>query len=112
MVGPYSRFGWNHPGPFYFYLQAPLYALGGHKAASLYAGALAINLLAILTLAWVVSRENRGPLLVLITAACVLFAWRAPRFLASPWTATCRFFQRRLRRPRAAVVSGRRACCR
>ncbi len=87
LVGPYSRFGWNHPGPFYFYFQAPLYALSGHKAASLYAGALAINLLAILTLAWVVSRENRGPLLVLIAGACVLFAWRAPRFLASPWTA-------------------------
>ena len=45
LVGPYSRFGWNHPGPFYFYFQAPLYALSGHKAASLYAGALAINLL-------------------------------------------------------------------
>ncbi len=87
LVGPYSRFGWNHPGPFYFYFQAPLYALGGHRAASLYAGALAINLLSILTLAWVVSRENRGPLLVLITGACVVFAWRAPRFLASPWTA-------------------------
>jgi hypothetical protein len=87
LVGPYSRFGWNHPGPFYFYLQAPLYALSGHKAASLYAGALAINLLAILTMAWVVSRENRGPLLVLLTGACVLFAWRAPRLLASPWTA-------------------------
>ena len=60
LVGPYSRFGWNHPGPFYFYLQAPLYALGGHKAASLYAGALAMNLAALITLAWVVWRGARG----------------------------------------------------
>ena len=87
LVGPYSRFGWNHPGPFYFYLQAPLYALGGHRAASLYAGALAMNLAALVTLAWVVWRGARGSLPVLITGACVLFAWRAPRFLASPWTA-------------------------
>lgn len=87
LLGPYSRFGWNHPGPMYFYLQAPFYALSGHTAASLYAGALAINLAAIITLAWVTGRENRGALLVLLTAACLLFAWRVPRFLASPWTA-------------------------
>ena len=24
LLGPYSRFGWRHPGPAYFYLQAPL----------------------------------------------------------------------------------------
>jgi hypothetical protein len=88
LVGPYSRFGWNHPGPFYFYLQAPLYALGGHKAAALYAGALAMNLAALVTLVWVVWRGTRGGALPgLIGAACVLFAWRAPRLLASPWTA-------------------------
>lgn len=87
LLGPYSRFGWNHPGPLYFYLQAPLYALGGHKAASLYAGALAINLASIIALAWVTAREKRGWLLVCLTAACVVFAWRVPRFLASPWTA-------------------------
>jgi hypothetical protein len=24
LLGPYSRFGWRHPGPAYVYLQAPL----------------------------------------------------------------------------------------
>jgi hypothetical protein len=86
-VGPYSRFGWHHPGPLYFYLQAPLYALGGHKAAALYATALAMNLGAIGVTAWVIRRWNRGALLLLVTTVCVIFAWRAPRFLASPWTA-------------------------
>jgi hypothetical protein len=86
-VGPYSRFGWHHPGPLYFYLQAPFYALGGHRAAALYATVLGMNFLAIVMLAWVVARHNQGRLLVLVTGACVLFAWRAPRFLASPWTA-------------------------
>ena len=28
IVGPYSRFGWHHPGPTCFYLLAPFYAAG------------------------------------------------------------------------------------
>jgi hypothetical protein len=87
LVGPYSRFGWHHPGPLYFYLQAPLYGLSGHRAAALYAGALAINLGALMLLVFVISRENRGLLLVLVTAAAMVFVWRTPRLLASPWTA-------------------------
>ena len=86
LVGPYSRFGWNHPGPLYFYVQAPFYAASGHRAAALYGVAVAINVLAIATLTWIVARTNRGPLLVFVTAACVMLPWRAPRLLASPWT--------------------------
>lgn len=26
LLGPYSRFQWHHPGPFYFFLMAPFYA--------------------------------------------------------------------------------------
>lgn len=34
LLGPYSRFGWSHPGPLYFYLLAlPYRALGGTQAA-------------------------------------------------------------------------------
>ena len=86
LVGPYSRFGWNHPGPLYFYIQAPFYAASGHRAATLYAVAVAINVIAVATLVWIVARTNRGPLLGLVTAACLAFAWRAPGLLASPWT--------------------------
>lgn len=84
-VGSYSRFGWHHPGPFYFYLQAPIYAAGGHRAMSLFGVALLINLAAILTLVAVTVRANRGLLLIGLTAVCVAMAWRAPRLLASPW---------------------------
>ena len=86
MVGPYSRYGWHHPGPLYFYLQAPLYAAAGGLAASLYGGALLINLAAVLTILWVAGREDlrTGALL---TIGCLLFAWQLPRLLASPWTA-------------------------
>src|SRR5262245_53231649 len=37
LFGPYSRFLWHHPGPLFFYLSAPFYALAGHRAAALFA---------------------------------------------------------------------------
>jgi hypothetical protein len=85
-LGPYSRFGWHHPGPLYFYVQAVPYTLGGRAAASLYATAVALNVIAILTLFWTVSRDGRTTLGVLVSVAVLIFVWRAPRFLASPWT--------------------------
>src|SRR5260370_68615 len=42
-VGAYSRFGWNHPGPFFFYLAAPLYAPSGRRFAPIEPPALAIT---------------------------------------------------------------------
>ena len=86
-VGPYSRFGWHHPGPLYFYLLVPVYAASGHQTAALFSAAVAINLAAILTLVWIVAREKHGGLAVLLAIGCLVFAWRVPRLLASPWTA-------------------------
>jgi hypothetical protein len=85
LVGPYSRFGWHHPGPLYFYVMAPLYALSGDRAAVLYATAAAINFLALVALALALARESRLAA-ASVVAACVAFAFRIPRFLASPWT--------------------------
>jgi len=85
-VGPYSRFGWHHPGPLYFYLNAPFYALSGHQAATMYAVAVAINIAAIALIGWVIVRESRGPLAAAVVGSCLLFAWRLPNYLASPWT--------------------------
>ena len=61
LVGPYSRFGWHHPGPLYFYLQAPWYRLSGFHTAGLQAGALAINLSAIALTAWTVISYGSVP---------------------------------------------------
>ena len=47
LLGPYSRFGWRHPGPLYFYLEAPWYRTSGLHTAGMQAGALAINGLAV-----------------------------------------------------------------
>jgi hypothetical protein len=71
----------------YFYLVAPFYALAGHQAAAMYAVALAINLGAVVLIAWVMARHTRLAEAVTTVAVIGLFAWRVPRFLASTWTA-------------------------
>jgi hypothetical protein len=87
LVGPYSRFQWHHPGPLYFWLQVPFYALSGDRAAGLYAGALAMNLMSLGVLAWVLLRVDRGALAVTVLGGCLLFIWRDRFVMASPWTA-------------------------
>src|SRR5207248_944098 len=43
LLGPYSRFGWNHPGPVLFYLFAPLYWLSGERSRALFLGSWLVN---------------------------------------------------------------------
>ena len=68
-VGPYSRFGWNHPGPLlYWVLAVPYHLLGGRPVALLGATGL-INAAAVgaaLALAW---RRGGLPLLLATGAA-------------------------------------------
>jgi hypothetical protein len=85
LLGPYSRFGWHHPGPLYFYVLAPFYCLSGYRPGGLFAGALAINLLSIVMTAWVTARNGSGALAIGITAACVLFVGRFNDMFVSPW---------------------------
>jgi hypothetical protein len=85
VVGPYSRYGWHHPGPLYFYLLAPFYMLSGKLAAGLNAGALAISLLSVMVIAWVVARAASGMLAVAIVAMLVVYCWRLAPLLTSPW---------------------------
>ena len=58
-LGPYSRFGWSHPGPALFYLLAPWYRVSGGDPRSLIAGSLLING-ACLVMAVVVVRRFAG----------------------------------------------------
>lgn len=60
-LGPYSRFGWNHPGPLYFYLLLPFYIFSGLGTVSLYLGALFINIFAVVTILYYIYKSgNRG----------------------------------------------------
>lgn len=85
LVGPYSRFQWHHPGPLYFYLLAPFYALSGDRPSGLAAGAFALNLSCVLLIGgWL--RQGAGIRLAGLAAATfALYAWRAADAFASPW---------------------------
>ena len=85
LVGPYSRFGWHHPGPLYFYLLTPVYALAGQSTPGLSAGALLINVASIVVLVWALARAARGWLTVAVAASLTVFVWRVGPVLASPW---------------------------
>jgi len=43
VLGPYDRFGWNHPGPAIFYILAVPYALVGRQASGVLVGAFIVN---------------------------------------------------------------------
>src|SRR5689334_8524947 len=47
LVGVYSRYGWNHPGPLLFYVLALPYRLFGAQGHGILAGALIVNAAAI-----------------------------------------------------------------
>ncbi len=83
-LGAYSRFQWHHPGPFYFFLLAPFYAVSGDKTTGLTAGAAALALGCSVLIVMVLSR--RRPALAAATASLLaLYAWRAADAATSPW---------------------------
>ncbi len=73
LVGPYSRFGFSHPGPLYFYLLAPVYSLLGERSVGIFAGALLINLAAIATI--VVAARRFGSRVHAAAAILTVWAW-------------------------------------
>ena len=84
-LGPYSRFGWRHPGPLHFYLLAPLYWLSGEKSAALPAGAFLLNLGSVGFVAWAARRHLRPGSAVGVTLALAALATRADGLLTSVW---------------------------
>ena len=70
LLGPYSRFGWSHPGPAMFYLAAPFYAAFSRHAASLHLFAFVVNVVSALAIVHSVRRLD-GPLGGLIAAAFI-----------------------------------------
>jgi hypothetical protein len=86
LLGPYSRFGWNHPGPLLFLALAVPYQLAGQASGVLLATAAAINAVAVVaavTLAW-----RRGGALLVGIAGIALVAVQSSLgsdMLRDPW---------------------------
>ncbi len=85
MVGPYSRYGWHHPGPLYFWIAAPFYALAGFKSAGLHVAVQCINASSIIVAAWVAARFASPQLIAALFAATIAYFWRAREILVSFW---------------------------
>jgi hypothetical protein len=87
LLGPYSRFGWNHPGPAYFYALAPLYWLLGANGRAITAGAIFIGLVAVCSIL-MFARRRGGPGVMLGTGLVVaLLVWHLHEAAWSSWTA-------------------------
>ncbi len=86
--GPYSRFGWDHPGPAYFQLLAPLYWLSGYRHVAILATVVLLNagcIAGVLAIVWRLSRSS--PLVLATSVVLGVYVWRAWGLLASAWTA-------------------------
>jgi hypothetical protein len=86
LLGPFSRFGWFHPGPALYYLLAVPYRLTGSSSGSLAFAALCLNAGAVLGISLIARRRGGIPLL-LITSVFVLLLVRTlgAQFPRDPW---------------------------
>jgi hypothetical protein len=57
LLGTYSRYGWNHPGPALFYWMAPWHSLFGRSPAALNASVAFLNALSLAAIVAVVGRR-------------------------------------------------------
>lgn len=86
-VGPYSRFGWHHPGPFYFYILAPFYASSGEHTAGMNAGAFVVGIASVATLVWTAARLAGSVMSAAILASIAGYVWHVKYLIISAWTA-------------------------
>ncbi|HEV3168918.1 MAG TPA: hypothetical protein VGZ32_01190 [Actinocrinis sp.] len=76
-LGPYSRFGWTHPGPLWFYALVPIYVLGGETAASLLASVEFLNAVFCVLIVLAAARRRVGSAIG-AAAAVLIFTLAAP----------------------------------
>lgn len=84
-VGPYSRYGWHHPGPLWFYGMLPVYALSGRAPMALVAWNLALALLSLSLSVWLLARRITAPATVLAASLLALLVPQLGEQLVYPW---------------------------
>lgn len=88
LVGVYSRYQWNHPGPLMLYVLAIPYRLTGSSDIGLLLGALAVNLAAIGSTLWIAARAGRRTFVLVGFFLSLLCFGMNPAGLADPWNPT------------------------
>ena len=86
LVGGDSRFGWNHLGPWVFYVMAVPYRLLGRSALGLLIGAAAINIVSVVMIVRCARSFLNDQIAALLCAGSLVFALatHGPR-LIDPW---------------------------
>ena len=86
LLGPYSRFGWFHPGPLLYYLLWLPYRVTGSAAVSLVLAALTLNAVTVVAIAFVARKRGGLPLVVLtLFFTGVLTAALGAQFFRDVW---------------------------
>jgi hypothetical protein len=85
LVGPYSRFGWNHPGPLYLYWLAVPYRLFGSTYPALAVGAVFVNLAAAVGLVLVALRRGSTALATWTGVAVIVYLAAAGPVAFDTW---------------------------
>lgn len=86
VLGPYSRFHWNHPGPVYFYLLLPFYVAFGEMSRGLLAGAFTINLLSLVGAVWIVGHAfSTGRAMLFLALIALTLRFLGFEALSDPW---------------------------
>lgn len=87
LIGPYSRFGWNHPGPALFFALAAPYRLLASRSPGLLAGAALIGAVATVTVVVVLLRAPIPRVVALfgVLVTAVLARALGSGFLWNPW---------------------------
>jgi hypothetical protein len=89
LLGPYSRFGWSHPGPLLFYALALTYRVTANRVDGLLLGVLLINALALIVITRVLLRRGGITIAALGIAFFGLAMWSiGTSFLWYPWNPT------------------------
>jgi hypothetical protein len=84
-LGPYSQFGWNHPGPLLFYLLLPFYELSEFRSIAMHAGSFAINLASIVTIVVIFLRCATPSVACAGITVLGVFAYRIHEIAGSYW---------------------------
>jgi hypothetical protein len=86
LLGPYSRFGWFHPGPLLYYVLWLPYRLTGSTGTSLVIAALTVNTLALVAIGLVARKRGGVPLMLLtLFFSSLLIASQGAQFQREVW---------------------------
>jgi hypothetical protein len=86
LLGPYSRFGWSHPGPTSFYLAVPFYYAFGEHSGSLNVFALTIQIASAVSIVLLAKRLGGFPCSLGVAGVMAILEVRAlPYLIGNVW---------------------------